>query len=545
MQPTLSEVGADARLLGSMEGVLIIAWLWPSLSYEPGFDPFDAGSEDGRSSAENPTRSQEFGSESVLDAATVALDRRRRDQLGVAATRFRQIIGSTARAVDRSEEDLMTHLAWSVPLSQLELARLLVTHTPFPFHVILGLCKALQLEFTDAWVLVDPQRLARRIDQSVLASRISDRLRSLTIDDLENVERRLPRGPANAEQADEPDSYLAPRLNGRYWSLYEALASERRDSPDYTLAELDQIIVDAGEPPLPDSARRDRSWWAGNGARTEGHPQIRAWWAAGYRIRNLAVDFSSGRVASVGFEALPGRAEWLADPGRIAKREYRVPGPDRIEIYRSENDFELSDLDPIFFVAWQTAIAPDHESMPSTVFKSIAAEIDSVGLAHRPLVPDDPDIRRLVEFLDEIVEADRSQIEHHFNQNREKPVGSAWMTNLLTRARRQGWTVNNGTRSRPRWASTTLTATLMLDFAEAFNSEMSTSGPGGAPPWESLLQLADAIPVVQIAREIIESQGGRWQPEFESAGGYLTGLGLKALQDATGIHFASDDLDSP
>ena len=162
----------------------------------------------------------------------------------------------------------------------------------------------------------------------------------------------------------------------------------------------------------------------------------------------------------------------------------------------------------------------------------------------RPLVPDDPDIRHLVEFLDEIGEADRSQIERHFNQAREKPVGPTWMTNLLTRARRQGWTVNNGTRSRSRWASTTLTANLMLDIAETLKSETPTSEPRDPLPMESLLQLADAIPVTQIAREIIESQGGRWQPEFESAAGNLTGSGVKALQDATGIHFASDDTDA-
>ena len=166
-------------------------------------------------------------------------------------------------------------------------------------------------------------------NQSVPAG-YSNHLRSLTTDDLETVERRLPRRLANADQAQEPDRYLAPRPGGRYWSLYEALASEPRDAPDYTLADLDQVLVDAGEPPLPDSARKDRSWWAGSGTKTEGHPQISAWWAAGYRIRNLATDPASDRVASVGFEALPGRAEWLANPGRITHREYRVPGPEKI-----------------------------------------------------------------------------------------------------------------------------------------------------------------------------------------------------------------------
>lgn len=545
MRPTDSEAGADTQLFGSKEGVLIIAWLWPSLSYEPGFDPLEAVAEDNYLLSEYAARqSQELSPAEALEAVSVALDLRRRSQLGVAATRFRQIIGSTARAVDRSEEDLMTHLRWSVPLSQLELARLLVTHTPFPFQVIVRLCKALQLEFTDAWVLVDPQRLSTSIDQSVLASRISDHLRSLTIDDLESVERRLPRRLANAEQAEEPDSYLAPRPGGRYWSLYEALASEPRDSPDYTLAELDGILVDTGEPPLPDSSRKDRSWWAGNGTKTEGHPQLSSWWAAGYRIRNLAIDPSSDRVASVGFEALPGRAEWLADPGRIAQREYRVPGPEKIEIYRNDHDSELSGLDPIFLAAWLTAIAPDLASMASAASNSITATFESMGLAMRQSVPEDPDIRHLVEFLNEIGEADRSEIERHFSQARETSVDPAWMTNLLTRARRQGWSVNNGTRSRPRWASTTMTTELMLDIAENLKLETPTSEPRDALPLVSLLQIDDAIPVAQIAREIIESQGGTWQPEFESTDKRLTELGVKALQDATGMHFAFDETDA-
>ena len=110
-----------------------------------------------------------------------------------------------------------------------------------------------------------------------------------------------------------------------------------------------------------------------------------------------------------------------------------------------------------------TAIAPDLEAMEASASNSMTVAVESV-LEMRQLLPDD-DIRHLVEFLDEIGEADRSQIERHFNQGREKPVGPAWMTNLLTRARRQGWTVNNGTRSRPRWA-TTLTTELISGISD-------------------------------------------------------------------------------
>ena len=333
MRPTDSEAGADAKLLGSEEGVLIIAWLWPSLSVRTGIRSVRCRRRGQPSVVGDTARhSQELSAETVLEAATVALDRQRRNQLGVAATRFRQIIGSTARAVDRSEEDLMTHLKWSVPLSQLELARLLFAHSAVP---VPGHCQALQSAPVGVHRCLGPRRSATPgYEHRPISPRQQDLRSPAFAHDRRSRERRrrLPRRLANAEQAEEPDSYLAPRLDGRYWSLYEALASEPRDSPDYTLAELDGILVDAGEPPLPDSARKDRSWWAGNGARTEGHPQIRAWWAAGYRIRDLAIDLSSDRVASVGFEALPGRTEWLANPGRIAQREYRVPGPDKIEI---------------------------------------------------------------------------------------------------------------------------------------------------------------------------------------------------------------------
>ncbi len=533
MQPPKAEAENDAKLLASNGGVRIVAWLWPSPSYEPGFDPFEPDSgENGLRSENADSPSQPVGAENALETARVALDRQRQSRLWVPARRSREILALTARAVDRPVEDLETHLEWSVPLSQLELGRLLRGHTPFPFPVIVGLCAALQLEFTDAWVLVDPQRLARSIDQSVLASRISDHLRSHTLDDLENLEGRLRRPPVGAGRAHRLDTYRGPMPGGRYASLYEALASDVRDDPDYTLAEVDRLLVDAGEAPLPDSARKDRSWWAGSGRRTEGHPQVSAWWAAGYRIGKLEIDPSSGQVAAVGFEALSGRAEWLADPERIAQREYRVPGPEKVEIYRHEHDLEVALMRE----------AGSFEAI-ATALLSFASIVESVGIERRSLVPDDPDIRLLVEFLDEVGEADRAQITRHFDQGRDKPVGSSWMTNLLTRARRQGWTVNNGTRSRPRWASTTLTTRLMLEIAENLNLEPPAIEPVVAVPVGFLRDVAKTVGVdaadssaPQIARRIIESVGGTWQPEFESADrSSVTGLGLKAVRDAIGM----------
>jgi hypothetical protein len=539
MQPSEDEVRDDTELLDSKDGVLVIAWLWPSPTYEPRFDPFDAASRENQVLWENAARdSRRVGAEKALKTASRAFDRQRQSRRQVAASRFVRIIESTAQAVGCSVEDLKTHLQWSAPLTQLELDRLLRGYTPFPFPVIARLCSALQLEFTHAWVLIDPQRLERRIAQSVLASGISSHLSSLTLDNLESVVRKLPRGSVDGGQAQEFDIYRAPQPGGRYWSMYKALAADERASPDYTFAEIDRLLVDSGEVPLPESARADRSWWAGNGAKTEGRPQVSAWWAAGYRIRHVAIDPSSGRVASIGFEALPGRAEWLANPERAVGREYRVPGPVEVEIEAQTRGLDLEGAK-----AGLTEMAAAIERL-----KDLHRSIADARAKLEENVPDDPDIRRLTELLERRGEADRSQIERHFNQVRDEPVDAAWMTNLLTRARRQGWTVNNGTRSQPRWAATRQAAELIEDIADTLNLETPAIDPGDAVPVEFLRLVARSVGVhsasssaPQIARRIIESSGGTWQPAFESADKSLTGLGLKAVRDALELHTTEPD----
>lgn len=470
MQPSEDEVRDDTELLRSKEGILVIAWLWPNLIYDPEFDPFDA-------SRENPVLwenvardSESVGEEpaTVFRTTSRAIDRRRQRRREVAARRFGAIIELTARAVDCSVEDLKTHLKWAAPLTELELERLLRGDTPFLFPVVVRVCSALQLVFTDAWVLVDQQRLAHRIAQSVLASEISDHLRLLTLDNLKSAVRKLPRESVDAEQAQGPDTYSAPRPGGRYWSLYEALAADKRQYPNYTLAEIDRLLVEAGEQPLPVSARTDRSWWAGTGAKTEGRPQVSAWWAAGYRIRSIAIDPSSGRVASIRFAALPGRGEWLANPERTAQREYRLPGPLEVWIYPDVEGIAIAltdfanqtealtrglNLEGLKAGLSEFARAGEAQARGLDLEESRAV-LDRLKAPNRSNVPDDPDIRHLIEFLRQLGEADRSQIERHFSQLRKEPVDAAWMTNLLTKARRQGWTTNNGTRSRPRWTTT-------------------------------------------------------------------------------------------
>ena len=520
MRPSEDEVRVDTELLGSKDGVLVIAWLWPNSFYSSAFDPFVDASRENQLLWEYVAKdSKPVGEEpaTAFRKASRAIDRRRQRRREVTARRFDVIIRLTATAVGCSVEDLKTHLQWATPLTELELERLLHGDTPFPFPVIVRLCSALQLVFTDAWVLVEPQRLAHRIAQSVLASEISDHLRLLTLDNLKSAVRKLPRASVDAEQAQGPDTYSAPRPGGRYWSLYEALAADERQYPNYTIAEIDRLLVEAGEPPLPVSATTDRSWWAGTGAKTEGRPQVSAWWAAGYRIRSIAIDPSSGGVASIRFIALPGRGEWLVNPERTAQREYRIPGPLEVGIYPDVEGIAIAltefasqtqalrrglNLDGI--TAGLSELSGQIQALKKVNLEGIAAGfgelarsgeaqardleesravLDRLKAPNRSNVPDDPDIRHLIEFLRQLGEADRSQIERHFSQLRNEPVDAAWMTNLLTKARRQGWTTNNGTRSRPRWTTTLAPDHLAEDTAATPNSEKPIDS-GGAVPLE-------------------------------------------------------------
>lgn len=520
MRPSEDEVRVDTELLGSKDGVLVIAWLWPNSFYSSAFDPFVGASRENQLLWEYVAKDSEPVGEEPATAfrkASRAIDRRRQRRREVTARRFDVIIKLTATAVGCSVEDLKTHIQWVTPLTELELERLLHGDTPFPFPVIVRLCSALQLVFTDAWVLVEPQRLAHRIAQSVLASEISDHLRLLTLDNLKSAVRKLPRASVDAEQAQGPDTYSAPRPGGRYWSLYEALAADERPYPNYTIAEIDRLLVEAGEPPLPVSARTDRSWWAGTGAKTEGRPQVSAWWAAGYRIRSIAIDPSSGGVASIRFIALPGRSEWLVNPERTAQREYRLPGPLEVWIYPDVEGIAIAltefasqtqalrrglNLDGITaglselsgqiqplkkvnlegITAGFGELARSGEAQARDLEESRAV-LDRLKAPNRSNVPDDPDIRHLIEFLRQLGEADRSQIERYFSQLRNEPVDAAWMTNLLTKARRQGWTTNNGTRSRPRWTTTLAPDHLAEDTAATPNSETPIDS-GGAVPLE-------------------------------------------------------------
>lgn len=59
----------------------------------------------------------------------------------------------------------------------------------------------------------------------------------------------------------------------------------------------------------------------------------------------------------------------------------------------------------------------------------LARVLELLTAAKRSFVPDDPDIRHLVELLDRVGEGDRAQIERDFSQSRDEPVDAVWMTN--------------------------------------------------------------------------------------------------------------------
>lgn len=430
MQPSEGVSSDDAQVLESPDGLLIAAWLWPRALYDN--DPFEIVARWNRGVG-SVDESQLESDVSARLAWTDAIDRRRQILREIAATRFARIIDSTARAVDRSVEDVRTHLAWSVPLTEDHLNRLLCADSPFPFRVIAGICSALHLDFDDEfWELVNPSQLAEGVDQSVLAAEITSRLRGVTLEDLKGVKSKLPR-PAEVGKAPMREVYPAPAR--RYRGLYKSLASDGRDHPHYTVDAIDGILKAAGEKGLPSSAR-ERSWWAGSGAKAEGRPQVSAWWAAGYRVRDLAP--AAGPVAVVAFEALPGRAAWFADPTRTTSGEYRVPGPPRVPIYPIDQQGVQSLSAALIVVAEAAKLATiQREAMD-------AQEATAEG-------PDDPDVRSLVAFLDEVGEATRASVVQHFASARGGQVDESWLTNLLTKARRQGWTTNLGSRSRPRW----------------------------------------------------------------------------------------------
>lgn len=482
------EFGQHPVLLPVPERILITAWLWPDRSYNPAFDPFDPADE------RNSPDAQVIH-ERVADVFFVFLE-------------------AAADECGRAIEEVLAHVRWSARLSERELDQLLNGHDHIAF--IVQLCGALQLEFnSDHWILVDPPRLARRVTQSLLATQIAQQLHHLTTENLESVRRKLPKGSEDAARALEIGAFPAPSEGSRYRTLYEALAADERPTPRYSLKEIDGILAAGGEPVLPRSAHTDRSWWAGSGTKATGRPQISAWWAAGYQILQIEADPASGAISSVSFEALPGRAGWIADPERTQEGVYRMPAPSTVRIELPEH-LSKSTGPVITFQPTDKFLQLDaRRSKPSTHLNVSQPEIQ---------VQYSDDVAWLRSVLEEEGEADRSLIEQRFRQDRHEEFEAAWMTNLLTRARRQGQTKRYGTRNRPRWVATGSKGDLMLEIADVLGFESPYVGAGAEVPIEYLRLVTEALGLrlptdlttgTQIAQHIVESLGLEWEPAYE------------------------------
>lgn len=480
----------DLEVLESRSGVQVVAWLWPHAFYEADDDPFV---------------------ESVLSD-----EHKRNRQRQIAAKRFSTIADAVAQAVGRSEDDLRSYLEWAIPLSTFELSQLLRGYSPFAFPVITRLCSVLQLEFDTQWELVGPTTLAERIDRALLARAVSGRLHDMTLEDLEELATKLP-GPRDVPVVKE--DVAAPEPGARYASLYEALRADARNELTLSLAEVDEILSRSGEATLPASARTHRAWWAGTGAKSAGRPQVRAWWAAGYRVDEVIQDAKVGETVSVRFVRRSEHAPTSTELGRAGEGDGASSAAVRTAIY----PFSAKML-----AQWD---APARARL--------AAIVSAVVDYARSMRPEDDDLQQLVALLDKAEFVDRSEIERHFSEVFGRPVDPTWLTNLLTRARRQNWATNVGTRSQSQWVPAKSKALVAADIADILALDAPELGPGSTLHANFFHAVGAAVDVdtsgltgAHAARAVVEAKGRTWKPEFESRGNTVTVAGLEALRDA-------------
>ena len=448
------------------------------------------------------------------------------------ATDFRRFLATAVKVSGRPASEVAAHAGWRASLSPRDLDRLLDGREGFSIPCILDLCDALQLEFRDRWLLVDPRRLTRRIDESLTAVRVVRRLRDLPGDRLESLYRGLPNGSAEVSAA---GPYLPPPQGARYRPLFEVLASDDRERPAIDVRNLDRALQERGDGAgLPKSAYADRSWWAGTGSKAAGRPQVSAWWAAGYRIGTLVTDAVTGAVLTVTFEALPGRDLWLADPKRLEGYgfEEREPEPEARPIV-GERAVDL--LLPRSLLSGPPASAHDGlagDEADHTVEPEAASKI------HDDLTD------RLVSSLDALGEADRATVAAKLDVN----LSDTELSNLLTRARRRGHVVNYGTRTRPRWVVAGSKGDLMFEIGRALSFDPPPIGPGSVIDRRFFELVAHNLsleaprdaPTVDIVRMITASADIEWSPAFVYRGMMITLAGLEAVRDAVRIRSGAD-----
>lgn len=449
------------------------------------------------------------------------------------AADFRRFLATAVKASQRPVSDVAAHVGWRASLSTRDLDRLLDGQDGFSIPCILDLCDALQLEFRDRWLLIDPERLARRIDESLTALQLVGRLRDLSGDRLESLYRRFP-NPSPDTSAVGP--YLPPLQGTRYRALFEVLASDDRLRPSIGVRDLDQALQERGEGAgLPRSAYVDRSWWAGTGSKTAGRPQVSAWWAAGYRVGTLETDAETGEILTVTFEALPGRGAWFANPRRLEGfgLDERTPESEARPIVGARAAEILVPRSLLFGLS----ASPSHDGLS-------ASGADHGEASDGALEVHDDLTMQLVSSLDELGEADRATVAAQLDAT----LNDAELSNLLTRARRRGHVVNHGTRTRPRWVVAGSKADLMFEIARILSFDPPPMRAGSVISRQffelvahklSLEAPRDAL-IVDVVRMIITSADIEWSPAFVARDTIITLAGLEAVRDAALIQAGAD-----
>ena len=108
-----------------------------------------------------------------------------------------------------------------------------------------------------------------------------------------------------------------PRKGSRYRALFEYFDARTEGKFRLSIDELDHGFAGKiRDRHLPETARNQRGWWSNPRPGADGRPQgigsqkqRAAWLTAGYAAMDVRID-DRGKVASVTFQAVPGRELW-------------------------------------------------------------------------------------------------------------------------------------------------------------------------------------------------------------------------------------------
>lgn len=438
------QLDAEMKLLRAAGADELVAWFWPDRTYAPDFDPFN--SEDPRN-----TRDPE--------------EMRRRIYRD-----YVWLVTAAAKICGTELKDMFKHLWWSFGLDRNRLEA--ITGEVPDLRAVADLRETLHLKFDGTWTIAHPERLALRVKQSKIAIGIFIALqvetRGVTPEGaLEKWEKSMPR----SVPVDTNEAITAPKAGGRYRVLFEFLAQIESPSPRFSLNELDDKLKTGGEDPLPDSARKDKSWWAGHYTQSQGRPQIASWWAAGYRVRQVITQDAAeaevrrSEVVAVEFEKLRGQLHRSVGAGGGKTDVFILAGSDPLEVMPNK----LPDDMPL----------PDPRSVNTPVVRSV--------------LPDDryPEIQRLVTILKEEGEADRRRLEQRLRDKFGVTITGSALTNLLTKARRLGSIDNLGSRKEPRWVATNSKGHYMLQIANLLGFQCPRIPPKRWVPADFLDQVQE------------------------------------------------------